>query len=115
MHITGLYRLIIGGGTQESNLPGKFLIPLTRFEDEAAHQRPTYLQRYFYTNPAGGNNYNLNKPHFHHNPQRLGILRLRIANYRYLCIFTIFHREEQTWSYLHTSLQEDSQPVHVRG
>ena len=32
-----------GGGSQESNLPGRFLIPLTSFEDWAAHQRPKIL------------------------------------------------------------------------
>ena len=38
------YWIIIGGGSQESNLPGRFLIPLTSFEDWAAHQRPWILR-----------------------------------------------------------------------
>lgn len=32
-----------GGESQESNLPREFLIPLTSFEDWAAHQRPLIL------------------------------------------------------------------------
>jgi hypothetical protein len=34
---------MIGGSTQESNLPKEFLTPLNGFEDRASHQRPTYL------------------------------------------------------------------------
>ena len=34
-----------GGSTWESNPPGRFLIPLTGFEDRAAHQRPSCFRR----------------------------------------------------------------------
>ena len=35
---------LIGGSTWESNPPGRFLIPLTGFEDRAAHQRLKYFR-----------------------------------------------------------------------
>jgi len=40
----GRGRVLIGGSTQESNLPKEFLTPLNGFEDRADHQRPMCFQ-----------------------------------------------------------------------